>query len=871
MKSIKGVFITGVLVFFLLHAHSQHSISGRITDSGGTPLPWATVYVEELKYGTISNLSGEFLFPVVPGKYTLTFRHLGYQTLTQLVETGKGTMSLNIVLHPMVVTLPVVSISSSAEDPAYAYMRKAIAAARYYRMLVKSYEATIYIKGSGEIRIPGILRAMAGEQPVDSVEYILSETVSRNYFEYPNTQRQEVLSARTNDKDTGQVMINRFTSANIYDPMFGEVVSPLSPSAFGFYRFRLKNSFTDGIHEIHHIAVIPRSRGAGVFEGDIYLVDGLWSVYRFHLSTWTQGFELSIHQEFAPVGEKVWFPVSHRYDLKGKILGIRFDFQYLASLSDYLVKTNDTLAFDRLVLIDEKTEKEYAMAVEAEKELQNQGKAGSADSTLPQKFTLKDFRRMVKEMEKETARKQKEPEVIADYSMKIDSSAFRRDASFWDSLRPIPLTASEKRPGLGRKIDSVENLKKSDTLRPHNRLGRTAGMLLTGGQRSLGRKWWFESDSPLEQLNFNTVEGLTGVLPLRFVRRERDRLKAATDLRYGFARKSLFVRGSLAYTFQYQAWESNHVEIQGGNYIFQLNPDNPVHPFLNTFYSLFWMDNYLKLYTKKYFLAKGTIQVTSKLVVTAEVEGARREMPENVTDYTWASRKGRNYTPNTPYNIEIENTGFDPHDVRRAQLGLSWKPGLKFRRDNGRLQPVRMDAPELSLMYSGAWQILGGDIHWNRLEAQIKGNRSGPRGSLAFRITGGNTFHKGDIPFADFYHFNGNRTFISLKGPLDAYRLLDYYRFSTQEAWAGALFHMTFNRLLVSRIFWLNIMGVRESIGVNYLRTSHSPNYWEAGYGIENLFRFLRIELYTAWEDAEYKEFGVRLGLSVGNSVTIGN
>jgi len=868
MKQTCIIVLLGIwIISSAQYTKAQTGIRGMVSNTEGTPLPWATVYVEELKMGTITNLQGIFEFPAPQGFYTLSFRHLGYRSESRKVAINEGFSEVNVPLEAQVVVLPIVSITSSSEDPAYAIMRKAIAAARYYRMLVQSYEATIYIKGSGEVRIPRIIRALAGQQPLDSVEYFLSETVSRNYYEYPNTYRQEVLSARSNDKDSGQVVVNRFVSGNIYEPLFGDVVSPLSPSAFGFYRFRLINSFTDGPDEIHHISVVPRSRGTKVFEGDIFIIDGLWAVYSFSLKTWAQGFDLNIHQVFAAVGEKVWFPVSHRYDVEGKILGVGLKFLYLASLSDYRVAVNDTLAFDRLVLIDEKTEKEFAKALADEKAR----RAGQADTALnaaalPQKFTLKDFRKVMKDMEKESKKRQKEPDIILDYSQKVDSMAFRRNPAFWDSLRPIPLTAAEKRPGLGRKIDSVETLRQSDTARAGQKLGRSAGFILTGGSRSTGKSWRFESDSPLEQLNFNTVEGLTLTLPVRFVRRGNDRLEAGADIRYGFGRREWFGQGILSYRFDYKSWRINRLGIRGGRYLFQFNPGNPVHPFLNTFYSLLWMDNYLKLYAKNYISAQAAIQLTDRLDLISEMEWARRELPENVTDYTWAARKGREYTPNAPVNSEIADTRFAPHTAFIVRSGLKWRPAMKFTRENGILRPARRSYPILSMDYSGAWEgVLGGEANWHRIEAGLHHLHAGPRGDIELKIHSGNTFRKGDIPFVDFRHFNGNLTFITLKGPMDAYRLLDYYRYSTRDAWAGAFCSVRMNRFLLSRIFWLNIMGIRESLSLNYLRTSQSPNYWEAGYGIENLLQILKVEVFTAWEDNRYQAFGIRLGFSLGS------
>jgi len=852
---------------------AQTGIRGTIVNSSGEPLPYATVYVVEKKSGTVTNEQGKFDFPLPAGTYHLNFQFLGHTTSTRTVNLTSGYINLDVTLSSQAVQLPVVTITTSTEDPAYAIMRKAIASARYYRMLVKNYETTVYIKGFGEIKIPKLIRTLAASQPLDTAEYFLLETVSRNYYTYPNTYRQEVISSRSNESDTGRVGVNQFVNASIYDPMFAGVVSPLSPSAFGFYRFKLKNAFLDGNHEINQISVIPRSRGANVFEGDIYIVDGQWSVYSFNLKTWAQGLEVLINQMFAQVGDKIWFPISHRYDISGSIFGVGMKYQYLASLSDYQVTINDTLSFDRLVLIDEKTERDYARAVAEEKERRKQARADTAGQVtpLPQKFTLKEFKKAMKEMERESKKKQKEPEVISDITLNIDSMAFKRNAAFWDSLRPIPLTALEKRPGLGKKIDSVEAVKKSDTATVAGKLGKTAGGLLFGSRFKVAKNWWLSNGSPLEQLNFNTVEGLNLTVPLSLNRYGRDRWRFAGDFRYGFVSKQFHGQGFMGWRYNHESWRRNEVTISGGNFIVQFNPQNPIHPFINTFYTLLWMDNYLKLYGKTYGAINTTLQLTPKLRLMAGAEWSRRSPLDNTTDYTWASRKGRSYTSNNPVNIELTDTRFAQHEAMVFKAGFSYRPSLKFRRNNGKLRPAREAWPELSVDYQGAISgLAGSDVEYHRVEAAIHHLSQGPRGEFEARLGGGTTIHDKALPFTDFRHFNGNLTAITIKGPVDGYRLLDYYRFSTQGAWISALTTVRMNRFLLSRIFWLNVAGVRESLSVNYLRTEHSPNYFEAGYGIENIMHMLKVEAFTAWENDQYKAFGIRIGISIGNGISIG-
>ncbi|GAC1602434.1 MAG: TonB-dependent receptor [Hymenobacter sp.] len=68
------------------------AFTGRITDQAtGEGLPGATLYFPDLKQGAASGADGSFSFSNLPrGRFTLQVRSLGYNTVTQAVNTGAG-------------------------------------------------------------------------------------------------------------------------------------------------------------------------------------------------------------------------------------------------------------------------------------------------------------------------------------------------------------------------------------------------------------------------------------------------------------------------------------------------------------------------------------------------------------------------------------------------------------------------------------------------------------------------------------------------------------------------------------------------------------------------------------------------------------
>ncbi|HEX8330442.1 MAG TPA: TonB-dependent receptor [Hymenobacter sp.] len=67
-------------------------LTGRVLDAAtGEGLPGATVLFSDLKRGTASEADGRFSFANLPrGRFTLQIRSLGYNTVTQTVDTGSG-------------------------------------------------------------------------------------------------------------------------------------------------------------------------------------------------------------------------------------------------------------------------------------------------------------------------------------------------------------------------------------------------------------------------------------------------------------------------------------------------------------------------------------------------------------------------------------------------------------------------------------------------------------------------------------------------------------------------------------------------------------------------------------------------------------
>ena len=879
-----------IIVFSLFsYALFAGGISGTIKDTNGTPIPFATIYVKELGTGTTSNIEGKYVYRLSAGTYNITFQSIGYETVVKRIKIDNGFVETAIVLKEQTYELAQVEVTSGGRDPAYTIMRKAIAKAKYHTNQLNSYQTQVYIKGSGRlIDSPFFLRKVIAKEGVDSSFAFTTESVNEVTYTRPNTYKEKVISVYTQgDPDNANVSPNSFINASFYEPDIGGVISPLSPKAFGYYKFIYEGFFVDRGIEIDKIRVIPRSRGDNVFEGTINIVDGDWAIHSLDLKTYKSGLEISAKQVYAPIEEKAWLPISLQFKIYGKYFGFKFEANYLASLSDYKIELNPDLEYE-VEVIDEAVEKELAKEIEASKN----AKIEDIEGRLSQgkEVTRKELRKMLKEYEKEEQKEQEEPEVIENYAFEIDSMAAKRDSIYWENIRPVPLTKLESR-GYA-VIDSMEVADKEEAKKDSlgvrknkKKAGFELGDLLFGGSYGKKDKGRFYIKSAINTLQFNTVEGYNFQYGVGYRKdfKNKNRWYLEGRTRYGFSRKKLnylfesglnFKRkkatymnasiGSEGSTVNTNGHEgTSQLKLSGGKYIYQYNPDNPIHPLINTFTSLLSENNFMKLYEKQFVKLDFSKTINREWNVTAAAEWSDRSTLQNNTSHVYFDKDTRDYTANIPFNFET-SADFEPHQATILSFGIQGKPWQKYRIRNGKKLVIANSSPTLSL--NGRQGIYHSDAdvgNFTHVELGFQHHFNvGYRGSMDVKVNAGVFANQDQMQFPDYKHFLGNQTIFSTTDPVGSFRLLDYYAYSTNDAYLNAHVHYQFRKFLATQIFEARMLGIKENLFVNYLNTDFSQNYFELGYGIDNIARVFRLELVSSFQDGKYQDFGVRIGIA---------
>ena len=634
-------------------------------------------------------------------------------------------------------------------------------------------------------------------------------------------------------------------------------------------------------HLINKIKVTPRSRGDNVFEGTLYIVDQLWSIHSLDLSTYIWGILFRINQVYQPVEENVWLPLNNIFDVSGSFFGFKFEYKYFTNSTNYEIALNPDLEgyFD---VIDDKLEKDAA------KEADASFKRSEVDESLSklasgEEVSRKELRKIMREYEKQERKdfqKDSLEDVFEVRSFEVDSMAYKRDSNYWQTIRPIPLTKYELK---GYQVqDSIAIATREAEEAEGDSVSVTIGSdgssvtarrkssfepldIIMGGEYSVSDNLRFVYETPLLNTHFNTVDGFHTGLRLALKNRSNAdvRWEVSPFVRYAFSRKEVNynLKLNLSGGPRYKKWA---FVAEGGVMPFQLNRNNPVDPIINDIWSLMFELNFLKQYERDYAYFGFQKDLSHKIQFNVDFDWSMNRTLHNTTDFKFFNNKNRSYTSNAPFNAEIGDTEFEDYNASTIGLGATIKPWARFRIRNGRKRLIDKPSPTFTVDFKyGIPDIFGSDVDYSTLELGFTHVIEFPAGGVLNINVGGGMFLHGDATyFPEFKHFDGSRLPFSTLDPVGRYRSLEYYTFSTQDKWATAHLFYQFRKLLATQLLEVRLTGAKEGVFLSVLETPYSDHYFEVGYGLNYIFRILRIELVSSFRDFKYTGFGVRVGVA---------
>lgn len=854
-----------LLLFSLLTCQLSAQLMGRIIDENNEPLGHVTIFVPSTGQGTVTNNDGYYSLDVDQGRRVVIFQFLGYKTVEKKINMG-ASQELDVQMGVQALELEVVEIYDGKENPAYTIMRKAIAKASWHRKQIDHYTAKVYIKGAGRLKkAPLLLRRTIEKEGIDSTVAFTTESVSEIEYRRPNYLKEKVISYYQTGDDQG-INANQYVNQSFYQEKITDIVSPLSPRAFAYYKFEIGGFFMDRGVGINKIKVIPRSRGENVFEGTIYIIEDLWAIHSVDLDTYMQGIKVNVQQNYAPIKENAWMPINVKLGVDGSIMGFSFEYNYMATLNDYVITLNPDLSEADFAVIDEKINKELAQQIEA-----NAKDDTSVDSRLMNggELTRKELRKLMKEYEKEERQQQEEPEVVSNRFYEVDSLAGTQDSTYWNTVRPVPLTTHEVRGY--QRVDSLATVakEKEEQEGMGNSLNKKSGNnfglgdLLFGGNYKLNKRKDRLSFTPLLLgTNFNPVEGFNLSTKLTYKVNTPNKWYVDLTPRYAFSRKKLTGKARVRYIYK-EDGKTNIWQLGGGRYIYQYDGASSLDEIVNTYLNLIEERNYIRLYEKDFVRLANQWSIKENWQLQTAVQWANYYQLQNITTQTWFPREGRSYASNQPQNIEVGDEFKPEQKSTEIAVTLTTRPWQKYRRYNGKRQNIEGSSPTITTMFRGGLEgVLEGETDFAHLEVGFKHNLTMRAGSLLrINAKAGTFLSANKLNFANYKHFQGNQVTVATFDAIESYRLLPYYEASTKDKYVNLHLQYQFRKLLLTQIPEVWLLGIKEEVIGNYLYTPTMESYYEVGYAITNILHLFRIEAAVSFQNGKYRDWGIFIGV----------
>lgn len=834
----RGLFSLLLGLFLPVLAYAQ--LAGTVRDETGEPLPYATVYARNTTNGTVANAEGEYRLVLERGTYDIVFQYIGYKQKIEQVTIGDKPVRLTVRMEP--ANLEIAEVVITTEDPAYRIMRQAIAKRDYYKNRTPEYTCDAYIKGFYKLldAPKKILGQDVGDMDgmLDSnrtgVLY-LSESVSKLYVQAKPARTKEVMVSSKVSGNTNGFSLNRATLVDfsLYDQYLNidrDILSPLADNAFAYYRFRLLGKFKDeNGYDIYKIDVVPKRDESPTFHGQIYIVDEWWNL---------AGVDLKL------TGKAIQQPILDT-------MTIHQEFVPVNKPDEWRVLTQN-MGFKFGVL---------------------GFKIGGFFYGVFSNYNL---------------RPRFEPDFFDRETFKIEKTATERDSTYWETIRPVPLTEEETNDYVRK--DSLEQIWNSkeymdSTDRKANRF-KASNLLFGYTWRNSYRHTHISYPALYEGWQYNTVQGWLIDFRPTFRKSEGKRRsrywEAEGSLNYGFSEKRL--RGGLRLERRFESIHYTQAEVAGGVAVEQFDRNGQIGQLPNLLYSLLDKRNYLKLYEKTFVRAKASRNVLPGLRLELATELADRRALVNTSDYSWYKRDDRAYTPNAPLPVpavEPEQPFFAPNRAFQVELGARIRIGETYSTYPDFRAYHRSKWPELTLRYTKAVPgVFRSEMDYDLLQARISQSdlSMGLFGYSQWNLGGGAFLRSKRTEFMDYYHPRGNQTILG--NPSNYARgffLLPYYVYSTDGAYAYAHWRHHFNGWLLEKLPGLRKLNWREALGLGFYHAdrfagqTEQPDarlpYWEASFGLYNIgfkiFRPLHIDIAVGFFGKDLHRTGVVLGVDL--------
>jgi hypothetical protein len=793
------IWVTGIFLFINLAGLSQVTkIMGKVTDSATRePIPFVNIIIKGTTTGTLTGFDG---------KYSLEFKESADSIRASLIGFGAKTrkfqknqfQTIDFELSPENYQLPEVVITYKG-NPAEIILNKIIRNRPVNSMKsFDSYQYQAYTKI--EIDANNITEKLKGRKLFKPFEFVFSyvdtstingksylpvfitETMSDVYYRRSPRARKEIIRANKisglENESVSQFLGNLSQEVDIYKDYIvifeKNFVCPIASFAIDFYKYYLVDSAYIGNKWCYHIMFKPRRKQELTFTGDFWVNDTTFALKKIGMRIAGDANinyinDMAIQQEFEWTDNKYWMITK-----------------------DYVVA-------------------DFNIIENAKKIVGFFGHKTTYYSNF--QFDVPESKRFLSMPE----------------NIRIEEDATKKDSAYWDTVRPEPLSETEK--GIYTMVDSVQNIPVFKTY-----VDVVYGIV--NGYLTWGK---FELGPYFKLYSFNDVEGSRFRFGFRTANSFSKKIQLQGYLAYGTRDQQLKYSGDIMWMLK-----KNPRRDLTALYKFdveQLGMSPNAFSTDNILSSLFHRGPNNKLTMVREYRIGYEHEWYNGLITTLTLN--HREMfPLGETEFVIYPSG-----PETPEYMSSIYTTAIRFDVRFS---------FRERFVNGEFYRYTLSSsyPIILLSYTyGLPDVFKSDFEYHKAGISLQQwfNFS-TIGWSKYMIEAGKTW--GTVPYPLLKIHDGNQTF--LFDELAA-NLMNYYEFASDE-YITFYFTHHFDGLLFNRIPFIRKLKLREVIHVrgvygtlsernrtfsrfpDNMRSFGNIPYWEAGAGIENIFRIIRVD-----------------------------
>jgi hypothetical protein len=818
LAQIFPVFISG-----------QTRVNGRVADAQTfEPIAFTDIIFKGTTIGVTTDFNGSYFLSGKTNSDSIVVSFIGYETLTLRIQRDT-TQTINILLHPALFALKEVKITPG-ENPAHPILRKfwknrelnSIESLSSYQYENYSRSIVFLRKFSNK---PDSLRSIkflskefdkysikTGDENLPALPSYITESLSDNYFlRSPKRKYMNIKATNSNGmafENTDMVAQLVSKQEDFYFPdntipiINKSFISPLSRFGLLYYKYYLTDSLLlDNKYFCYVISFKPKREEDPVFNGTVWINDTTFALKRIAV-TITEKAELNFI----------------------KRLKIQQDYEPFGPGAWFPVRTRFMADAANIFVVNYSQKSKIVL-----NQPLDPGFYGS--------------------------------------ELKIAYNSRDHDLAYWQSSRKNSLD----------RLDSLA-LQRVDSLKKNNKI-RISAKLVEASIKGYYNTGKFEAGPWLLMYNHNSVEGS------RFRIGGRTNVAFSTKwiieghLAYGIRDNRL--KGSLQTEYFLNKEHWSKIGLQYRNDIENVGAlDEFYSPgtFLTFATSFGGSDKMDKTQILRAWIESDLLKgMTGKLVFT------RKTFDPVSPDYYFAwysdaarTTKSLNYT-----NGEIA-------------LILRYQPKATYVIDGVRRFPVNFNKyPVFSFeYYRGLPGFMNGEFRYNKIVADIYHNFNiGGLGSIEYDLSFTKVF--GQLPYPLLITLEGNQSIFRTSR---TYNLMNYGEFVLDQALEmGITYHM--NGLIMNKIPLLKKLQLRTVVAARgafgsfndklngfydpvinptailpdsingrsltrFNTLSYNRPYIELSYGIENIFRFLRIDLIqrlTWLENPDIHRFGVKV------------